>query len=110
MPKKKALRVAIVAAPTAVHKPRTYRRSQEHHPPGYQQMVQLVAKEERKMGIDIAPRRRTGIPKTVPPAVPGGLVPRKKRRSRRSSFGAEGTQATNALLAFAKSRTAPRVR
>lgn len=109
MPPKRR-RVAIVTAPTAVHKPRNYRRSQEHHPPGYQQMVQVVAAAERRMGVDPASRRKSGLPKTRPPAVPTGLLPTKKKRSRRSSFGVEGTQATNALVAFAKSRTAQRVR
>ncbi len=105
-PRKKQ-RVGIQGQPTAVRLIGGYSRDEEHHPEGYNTMVQIVGRAENRMGIDpvrmphASPTFGGGLP---PP--PSPQSPPKKKRPRRSSIGVAGTQANNALLLWSQANAA----
>jgi hypothetical protein len=104
-PRKKQ-RVGIQGQPTAVHMPSGYSRDEEHHPTGYNAMVQIVGRAERRMGIDpyFTPHSSPTYQGLPPP--PSPQSPLKKKRPRRSSIGVRGTQANNALILWSQANAA----
>ncbi len=105
--RKKPGRVGIQGQPTAVHLPGGYSRDEEHHPTGYNTMVQIVGRAENRMGIDQArmPHASPTFGGALPPP-PSPQSPIKRKRPRRSSIGVRGTQANNALLLWSQANAA----